>query len=297
MRRSLTISVIAHLVVLALCLIAFTIEPTEAPAIPTMAVDTISVKDFNELTKGIKDAQKKAETPKPVADKIDVPKPADQVADKVSDKPEIKTETKAAAQPQPKPDPKPADKPKPKTPDYKPDQIADLLKKDANKQQPQKTDDKPPPPEKPAQNTPKFDANQVAQLLDHRDPRRQVAAADTLNSQANIGASNGAAAQLSEDEIRALQARISSCWSLPAGIDADTKIKASLVVMFKPDGSVAQPPIMVEATPSPLGPAFVESAKRAILSCQPFTMLRPEHYQQWKQIQLDFDPKMALGNG
>jgi outer membrane biosynthesis protein TonB len=294
MRGSLTISVVAHVVLLAACLIAFTIQPTEAPAIPTMTVDTISIKDFNQLTQGIKNAPKlKIDDPKPLADKIDMPKPADQIADKVADKPEIKTETEAKQQP-PKPDPKPADKPaKPKTPDYKPDQIADLLKKDAAKQPP-KTDTKPAPAD-PAQNQPKFDANQVAQLLDHRDPRRQVAAADAINNEANIGASTGAAAQLSQDEISALRARISSCWSPPAGIDSTSKVKASLAVMLKPDGSLAQQPVLVEATPSPLGPAFVDSAKRAVLSCQPFTMLKPEHYEQWKQLQLDFDPKELLG--
>jgi colicin import membrane protein len=294
MRRSLTISVIVHVVLLAACLIAFTIEPTEAPAVPSVTVDTISIKDFNQLTQGVKDSPKlKIDDPKPLADKIDLPKPAEQTTDKVADKPEIKTETQAKQQP-PKPDPKPADKPaKPKTPDYKPDQIADLLKKDANKQPP-KPDDKPTPAD-PAQNQPKFDANQVEQLLDKRDPRRQVAAADAINTQANLGASSGAAAQLSQDEINALRARIQSCWSPPPGIGAATKIKASIAVVLKPDGSLAQPPILVEATPSPLGPALVESAKRAVLSCQPFTMLRPEHYEQWKQLQLDFDPKELLG--
>jgi colicin import membrane protein len=283
-----------HAVLLVACLIAFTIEPTEAPAIPTMTVDTISVKDFNQLTQGVRDAPKPKETeaPKPLADKIDVPKPADQTADKVADKPEIKTETQAKQQP--KPDPKPADKPaKAKAPDYKPDQIADLLKKDTAKQPP-KTDDTMTP-DKSAQNSPKFDANQVAQLLDKRDPRREVASAATLNNQANLGASNGAAAQLSQDEISALRARISSCWSPPPGVSAASNIRVSLGLILKQDGSLAQPPTLVEATPSPLGPALAESAKRAVLSCQPFTMLRPEHYQQWRELQLDFDPKELLG--
>jgi outer membrane biosynthesis protein TonB len=294
MRRSLTISVVVHAVLLVACLIAFTIEPTEAPAIPTMTVDTISVKDFNQLTQGVRDAPKPKETeaPKPLADKIDVPKPADQTADKVADKPEIKTETQAKQQP--KPDPKPADKPaKAKAPDYKPDQIADLLKKDTAKQPP-KTDDTMTP-DNSAQNSPKFDANQVAQLLDKRDPRREVASAATLNNQANLGASNGAAAQLSQDEISALRARISSCWSPPPGVSAASNIRVSLGLILKQDGSLAQPPTLVEATPSPLGPALAESAKRAVLSCQPFTMLRPEHYQQWRELQLDFDPKELLG--
>ena len=294
MRGSLTISAIAHLVVLAMCLVAFAAQPLEAPATPTMAISTISVKEFTELTKGVKDAPKlKVDDIKPVADKIDTPKPVDQVAPKVADnKPEIKTDT--SAKQQAKPDPKPADKPaKAKAPDYKPDQIADLLKKkDAAK--PSKPDDKASP-DTPPRDSPQFNADQVAALLDKRDPRRQMAAAETLNSQPNLGASTGAAAQLSQSEIDALRARISSCWSPPPGINASTKMYVVLRVLFKPDASMSQEPVLVEATASALGPALAESAKRALLLCQPFTMLKPEHYNQWKDLELKFDPQELLG--
>jgi outer membrane biosynthesis protein TonB len=292
MRASLTISAIVHLVVLAMCLVALAAQPMEAP-VPTMAVNTISVKDFTELTKGIKDAPKlKVDDIKPQADKIDTPKPVDEVAPKIADKkPEIKTDT--AAQPQPKQDPKPADKPaKAKPPDYKPDKIAELLKKDAAKQP--KPDDKASPVT-PPRDAAKFNADQVAALLDKRDPQRQMAAAETLNNQPNLGAANGGAAQLSQSEIDALKARISSCWSPPPGINAESKVIVSLRILLKQDGSLAQQPVLVEATPSPLGPPLAESAKRAVLACQPFTMLKPEHYEQWKDLQLDFNPQILLG--
>ena len=68
-----------------------------------------------------------------------------------------------------------------------------------------------------------------------------------------------------------------------------------LRVLFKPDGSLQGEPVLVEATASSLGPALADSAKRALLLCQPFTMLRPEHYDQWKDLQLDFDPRVMLG--
>jgi colicin import membrane protein len=58
---------------------------------------------------------------------------------------------------------------------------------------------------------------------------------------------------------------------------------------------MAQPPVVVEGSASPLGPALAESAKRALLSCQPFTMLKPEHYDQWKDLQIDFNPQELLG--
>jgi outer membrane biosynthesis protein TonB len=297
MRGSFTISALVHLAVLGMCLVAFAAQPLEAPATPSMAVNTISVKDFTELTKGVKDAPKlKVDDIKPVADKVDVPKPVDEVAPKpVDKKPEIKTDTSAKQQPKPdqKPDAKPADKPaKAKPPDYKPDQIADILKKDAAK--PPKPDDKASP-DTPPRDSPKFNADQVAALLDKRDPQRQMAAAETLNNQPNLGSSTGASAQLSQSEIDALRSRISTCWSPPAGITASTKIYVVLRVLFKPDASMSREPVLVEGTASALGPALAESAKRALLMCQPFTMLKPEHYDQWKDLELKFDPQELLG--
>jgi colicin import membrane protein len=297
MRSSLTISAIVHLAVLGMCLVALAAQPVEAPSTPTMAINTISVKDFTELTKGVKDAPKlKVDDIKPVADKIDTPRPVDQVTPKVAEnKPEIKTDTSAKQQPKPEPklDPKPADKPaKAKPPDYKPDKIADLLKKDTAK--PPKPDDKASP-DTPQRDSPKFNADQVAALLDKRDPQRQMAAAETLNNQPALGASTGAAAQLSQSEIDALRSRISNCWSPPPGINATTKIYVVLRVLFKQDASMSREPVLVEGTASPLGPALAESAKRALLLCQPFTMLKPEHYEQWKDLELKFDPQELLG--
>ena len=293
MRPGLAISFAGHAGALVLALITISAQPVDAPATPTMPVDFISATDFSKLTQGVKNAPPpKTETPKPLADKVDAPKPVEQQAPKAADKPEITTEaqkSKAA----PKPDPKPADKPdKPAakaTPEYKPDQISDILKKDAAKDTP-KQDEKPAP-----QNSPKFDASQVAALLDKRDPRRQIAAAEQVNETATLGASSGAAAQLSQSEIDALRARISSCWSPPPGIEASTKIYIVLRVLFKPDGMMAREPAVVEGTASPLGPALAESGKRALILCQPFTMLKPEHYDQWKDIELKFDPHELLG--
>src|SRR5262245_43266204 len=34
-----------------------------------------------------------------------------------------------------------------------------------------------------------------------------------------------------------------------------------------------------------------DSAVRAVLTGQPFDMLKPEHYESWKELELTFDPK------
>ena len=297
MRPGLTISCIGHACALILGIVTISAEPMEVPPTETMPVSFISSSDFSKLTQGVKNApQLKADNPKPLADKVDAQKSVDQLAPKAADKPAITTQTNQA-KPQPKPDPKPdpkqAAKPDKPPPEYKPDQIADLLKKDAAKNPP-KPNDKPTP-QQPAKETPKFNADQVAQLLDKRDPQRQLAAAETLNSTANLGAASGAAAELSQTEIDALKARISSCWSPPPGVDATSRLYVVLRVLFKQDGSMASEPTLVEGTASALGPALAESAKRALLLCQPFTMLKPEHYDQWKDLELKFDPHELLG--
>jgi colicin import membrane protein len=287
---------------------AISAQPMEAPPVQALPVSFVSEKDFSQMTQGVKNApQLKVPDIKPLADKVDETKSVDQLAPKVSAKPEIttpaakpvseakpepKTEPKPELKTELKPAPKPADKPdKPKPPEYRPDQIANLLKKDAAKDPQQ---DAPAHPAR--ETTSKFDANQVAQLLDKREPQRQVATAQSLNESATLGAAIGAQdARLSQNEIDALRARISSCWSPPAGIDANSRVYVVLRVLFKADGSMVQAPTLVEGSASALGPALAESAKRALLLCQPFTMLRPEHYDQWKDLELKFDPHELLG--
>jgi hypothetical protein len=295
MRTGLTISCVGHCVALVLGLVAISAEPVQAPAVTSLPVQFISDKDFTQLTQGVKNApQLKVDDIKPMVDKIDTPKPSDQAAAKVAAQQEVKTQT-AAAKPEAKADPKPQDKPdKAKTPDYKPDQIADLLKKDAAKPPPAKAEEKPLP-DKAAQDAPKYDANQIAELLDHRTPQRQAATGEVLNDTPNVGTTTGSSAQLSQGEIDALRARISSCWSPPPGVDSKSRLYIVLDVMFKPDASMSRDPVLVEGSASALGPALAESARRALMLCQPFTMLKPEHYDQWKNLQLKFDPQELLG--
>jgi colicin import membrane protein len=324
MKPGMTISCAAHAVALGLAVVAISAQPMNAPPVETLATQIVSEKDFSQMTKGVKNAQQlKIPDLKPLADKVDQEKSVDQLAPKAADKPAIttpssaksepkpdqpkpdKSAAKADSKPDPTPDPKPEDKAepkpdpkpeqkqadKPKTPDYKPDQIAKLLKKDAAKE-PKANDNSA----QLKQDAPKFDANQVAQLLNQEAPRRQLAAASQLNDVATLGAATGAqSAQLSQSEIDALKARLSQCWNPPAGITANSNIYVSLRVLMRQDGSLAAPPVVVEGSPSALGPALAESAKRALLQCQPFTMLRPEHYQQWKDLQLDFNPHELLG--
>lgn len=261
-----------HAAVLLWAVLSFsgtTFEVTPAESLP---VDLVSEKAFSEMTKGVKDALK-TEKPKPLVEKIAEPNPADTPAPKLTEKREIKPTAQKAAEPEPAPDP-----------------IADKIKKPDDKKQEAKTEPKPPPPKKPEPKQPKFDADKIAALLDKRDPTRVAAAGDTINDKPSLGHLKGVAAQLSQSEIDAFRKRISACWAPPIGLDSAQELVVVFRVIFNLDGSVKHGPDVIGGRPSAFGPAFAESAKRAILQCQPYTMLRKETFETWKDMELAFKP-------
>jgi colicin import membrane protein len=85
------------------------------------------------------------------------------------------------------------------------------------------------------------------------------------------------------------------CWNPPVGAADVQKLYVVFRVLFKRDGTLQTNPVLVEAPPSQVGPVLAESAKRALLQCQPYTMLKPEHYDQWKDMQITFDPREMFG--
>jgi outer membrane biosynthesis protein TonB len=291
MRTAYTISGIGHAAVLLWCVWSFTGKPLAAPPSQALPVDIVSASEFSQITAGTLNAPK-LETPKPLAEKIGEKKPVEDATAKVVEKKEVTAAREAAPPPEPRPaEPKVQDKKKAEQP--KPDPIAEALQKDeAKKAEPKKVDAKPPvPPRKPPPPAPKFDASQVEALLNKRDPTRLAAAGDTLNNTASLGLSTGTAAQISQSELDALRARLAQLWSPPAGARNPDELVVVVLVKFKPDGTLAAQPKVVSSGSSPLSVAARESAVRALFRGQPFNMLKPEHYEQWKEIEINFDPR------
>ena len=100
-----------------------------------------------------------------------------------------------------------------------------------------------------------------------------------------------ASAQMSAGEIKGLRQCLAESWSLPENVSAGSDIKVVLRILLKQDGALAAPPQVIEVSSSPLGPAVAESAKRAVLACQPFKMLSQEHYKLWKDMEITFNPR------
>jgi outer membrane biosynthesis protein TonB len=298
MKTGLAISAVVHAALLLWGLISFAAKPLEAKPNDALPIDIISDKQFSELTKGVLNGSKTAK-PAPLVEKIDPSKPVDDSTAKVTEKKEIKA---AKTEPQPPP---PEPEPKPKPAEAKPDKkeppridpIAEALKKeDAKKKLEERAAKaKAEKVEKERQQQQKFDPSKIAALLDKRDEQRHAATGDQLSPNPGLGKSNGNAAVLSQSEIDALRKRLQECWNPPVGAMSASNLKVVMRVLFKQDGSVAAPPVLVAGTASSFGPAMADSAKRAILLCQPFKMLRPENYQLWKDIEITFDPKDMFG--
>jgi colicin import membrane protein len=280
--KSAIASAALHAGVLGFALLTFSGAARDATPPESMPIDLVSTEDFSKLAKGAKDAPK-AEEPKPLVEKkADIPKPVEEQKPKpVEKKPEVEA---ARAETAP-----PAEK--------KPDPIAEKLKKEEPKQEakPEETKKvelpprKPPPP-KPQ---PKFDADKIAALLDKRDPVRETATGPQVNDKPSLGATQGAEARLSQSEIDALRARLRQCWNPPVGAINASNTSVVFRVVFRKDGALAGAPALVQVigAGSEQGPVLVESARRALLQCQPYTMLRPEHYDMWKDMEITFDPR------
>ena len=287
MRTGLTISAVAHGAFLVWSIFTLVAKPFENKVLEMSPVDIVSSSEFSKMTKGVKTAKKP--DPKPLVEKVAEEKPTEDITQKITEK---KTITPTASEPPP---PQAEAKPEKKQEkaEAKPDQIAEALKKE-QKKPPEKKVEAKPPQLTPSQSTkpqPRFDPTRIAALLNKKEPQRQAATGANLSPVAGQGAPTGKEAQLSQSELDALRIRLSQCWNPPVGALDAQRLVAVLRIVFNPDGTVARPPELVEATASPVGPALVESAKRAVLQCQPFTMLRKETYETWKDMELVFDPK------
>jgi colicin import membrane protein len=281
MRKATAISAGLHAAVLLWATLSFSGKSFDVTPAESLPVDFISEKDFSEMTKGVKDAPK-VETPKPLVEKKaeEPPKPIEEAKPKVTEKKELQ----AAKEPTPPPEPQPP----------KPDSIAEKLKQQDEPKQ-TKTEPQPLPPKKPPQKPqPKFEPDKIAALLDKRDPQRNAATGVEANATPSLGTATGAAAQLSQSEIDALRARLMALWNPPVGMQDASQTQVTIRIRFRKDGTLAVGPQVITSGSGAQFNAMRDSAVRAVFVGQPYTMLRPEHYEQWKEIDFTFDTKQMF---
>ena len=85
-----------------------------------------------------------------------------------------------------------------------------------------------------------------------------------------------------------MRARLRECWNPPAGAVNADKLKVPILIRFKQDGTLATPPQPENTASDAFMQAMIDSAVRATIRCQPYTMLSPAKYDLWKEIVVDF---------
>lgn len=281
MRKATAISAGLHAAVLLWATLSFSGKTFDVTPAESLPVDLVSEKDFSQMTKGVKDALK-VETPKPLVEKKaeESPKPVEDSKAKITEKKEVQAVKEIAPPPEPQPP--------------QPDPIAEKLKQKDEPKQQMKVEQPLPPKKPPQKQQPKFDADKIAALLDKRDPTRQAITGATLNSSASLGTSRGTAATLSQSELDAMRARLASLWNVQPGIEHPEELYVTVRIRLNPDRRLAAPPQVVSIGSSPRYQAAADAAVRAVLQGQPYTMLRDETYEQWKYMDIDFDPKQMF---
>jgi len=99
---------------------------------------------------------------------------------------------------------------------------------------------------------------------------------------------------LSPNELNALIAQLKRCWNPPVGVVDAKDLSVVLQFSLNRDGSVSGQPILVNRASSPLFQVAVESAKRAVLGCQPFR-LPAAKYEAWQDVEVKFNSEMFGG--
>jgi hypothetical protein len=104
-------------------------------------------------------------------------------------------------------------------------------------------------------------------------------------------------ASVPSGDIAAFHDRLKTCSRLPAGVTATDSVRAVLRIFLKPDGTLAAPPqpIRIEGVSRGGGDLYL-SIVAALRKCQPYNMLPPDKYDEWKVFDLTFTPQ-SFGGG
>jgi outer membrane biosynthesis protein TonB len=296
--KTLVASVALHVLVIGWGLVSFSSKAFESVPEESLPVDIISADQLAKVVAGMKSGKK--ENSKPLVEKVAEAKPTDDAVGKVSEKPPVVTDTTPPPQPKPvekpvekKPDPpkpvaeaKPKEEPKPieKKPDPpKVDPIAEALKKEEKKPPPKPVQaaatPPKPQPEKPKERT--FDQTKIAALLDKREPTRQAATGETMNSNAALGLAHGRSADNSATWGSMFQSQVERCWKKPMGGLESQNPEAAFSIRLKRDGTLEGTPIPEGTPATPYLRVYQESALRAIIECQPYN-LPAAFFEEWK---------------
>jgi colicin import membrane protein len=215
--------------------------------------------------------------------------------------PKPKAAQRAERKSEPPKDPKPPVPAKKPEPRFEPDRLAKLLEQEKHKEPSEKPADKTPakprsgdeaaaPPER------KFDPTDIGKFLSREVAQRKASTGQELQQVAALGEPTASAAKMSPSLWSQLdgllQDQYKRCWTF-VGLGGAKKYIPEIRVWYAANGSLMQPPELLNPPSDPSLKALADSALRAVRRCDPLRI--PERYQpyyeQWKGRIVRFDPE------
>jgi hypothetical protein len=319
-RTDIAASAIAHLTLVGLIILVSEVHPFHPAPPETVTVDIVTPEQAQEE---IKEQEAKEQAKEQVKEKAPDPTPdlqlpkidfTDKEKAAVAPKPAAKqqaapqsSQKQASSEPQQK-QPQPSQTPKqreataqPQTPQTQPPQQQAQQPQQQPQQsqlppqQPQPQPEQQPPPPMPQAAPPAYQAPEpdvtvkygvLLGLPPELPPEPKDAPKDDGGD-----AKDSVSAKLPPEVIAELRRHLRSCAKLPSGVAPTDPVRIKLRAVLATDGTLARPPILIEAPPSAKGVAVVNSAMSALQACQPYKMLPADKYQEWKVLDLSFTPQ------
>lgn len=144
--------------------------------------------------------------------------------------------------------------------------------------------ERPTPTETPVSDI----ADRIAEIINQEPSRGATTGA---GGEQSLGAPTGQSATLTQSEMDALVAAMRRCWIVPPAAINAPGLATRFVITLGPDGAVQGMPEMRTQPTDQLHQSTALAAQRAIVNCSPYTMLPPEKYESWRQIDVTFDPQ------
>jgi outer membrane biosynthesis protein TonB len=100
-----------------------------------------------------------------------------------------------------------------------------------------------------------------------------------------------ATSNLAADLVTAFRGHLRACSRLPASISSADNVRVKLRVIMSPDGRLAAEPDVIEVVNPLKALELKQAAVIALAACQPYGMLPPDRYREWRVLELSFTPQ------
>jgi outer membrane biosynthesis protein TonB len=278
-RTDVAASAIAHLALVGLVILISEVHPFRNQPPETVAVDIVTPEQLKQAEAKVQEKgeekaedQAKQKPPEPTPElklpKLDIADKADTAAKPAPQQPPLEPEQKQAAQ-------------------ARKQREASVPPQPSAPQSPPQVMPQAAPP--PAYQPPAPDITVRYGVMLGLPPELPVAPKDAKDDGGD--GKDSVSAKLPPEVVAELRRHLRSCARLPAEVAPTDSVRVRLRAVFASDGTLARPPILIEAPPSAKGVAIVKSATSALLACQPYKMLPADKFGEWQVLDLPFTPQ------